>query len=154
MSSFSGKKERPEVVRPLDLRLQVAARQIALAHERNAAVRTHRIMNLVADPLFVRFCLSFEEIIHVIEFRYTDTLPFLSLFHSKLHCWFSLFFTVALLLCRDKPLLRHFPVEVLEEGVEVFTLALCAMIEDERMFPHVEGEDDGKGNEMPLMLLA
>src|SRR3989344_1038468 len=53
-----------------------------------------------------------------------------------------------------EPLFYHTPIEVLEECVYVFALARRAVVEEKRVFPHIERQNDGQSDEMSLVLLA
>src|SRR3989338_2440122 len=53
-----------------------------------------------------------------------------------------------------EPLFYYTPIEILEKCFDVFALARSAVVEEKCVLPHVESEDDGEGDEMPLVLLA
>src|SRR3989338_3773835 len=53
-----------------------------------------------------------------------------------------------------EPLFYHAPIQVFEERIYVFAFARCAIVEEKCVFPDIECEDDGEGDEMPLVLLA
>src|SRR3989344_1631886 len=53
-----------------------------------------------------------------------------------------------------EPLFYHAPIQVFEECIYIFTFAGRAIIEEKCVFPDIECEDDGEGDEMPLVLLA
>src|SRR3989344_1418001 len=57
-------------------------------------------------------------------------------------------------LYRGKSLLHNPPIEVFEEGVDVFSLAGGTVVEQKGVFPHVEREDYGKCGEMTHMLFT
>ncbi len=55
--------------------------------------------------------------------------------------------------CGLKAFINNPPIEVLEEGIDVLSLTGRAIIEQKGMFPYVEREDNGKRDEVSLVLL-